>query len=122
MASTQTWVYALIIYFLGLTVVVTLFGIANSFPNGEVTTAGVSGIYEAIDDTTNETNAYAQSGNIDWGETFKFVWSFFGWNLYVNDGEVLMQYLWVVRIFLVYLPLLALVVSLFYSLPFIGGH
>jgi len=122
MANTQTWTYGLIIYFIGLIAIVTLFGIANSFSSNEVTTTGISDMYADLDQTTNQSQGYASSGNVDWGDTFKFIFSFFAWNLYVNEGVTLMQYLWLVRLFLVWLPFLALIVTLYYSAPFTGGH
>ena len=121
-SSTQNWLFALVLYFTGLIVVVSLFGMANSFPNNEVTTTGTGGMYGELTNTANESQGYAGEGSISWSETFKFVWSFFGWNLYVNEGEVIMQYLWVLRIFLVYLPFIALIITLFYSTVLSGGH
>jgi len=119
MANTHTWLYALILYFIGLIAVTTL--LAGAALDTDYNVAGTSNMYSELDQTINQTSV-ADESNIDIKDTFKFVWSFFGWNVYFSEGDTIIKFLWLFRLLFVYLPLLALVAVIYYSLPFAGGH
>jgi len=118
--GTQTWTYLLIGYFVYLAVII---GVLNS--------SGMMGDGSVINTTTNQdiftyganasetlesppsTSAFSS------GSYLQAVWDFtLNWNVDLNIGF----WMWIIRIFFVYLPILALVLSVYYSLPFTGGH
>ena len=119
MATTQDWAFGLSLYFIGLFVVVTLFSIAGAFSSGEVTTnTGYGTAYIAGDNFTSPADDISYNPR---GGYLKDIFSFFVFNISFNEGNILIEYMWLLRIILVYLPLLALMYTVWYSLPTISS-
>lgn len=118
--STQTWTYGLIIYFVLCFTIVSLFSAAGAFSDGSMTaTASMTTSGRNVSSTDfNPSPVAGHSTN----SYFKDIFSFFVWNISISDTGVLGSYFWVIRIFLVWIPLTFLLISIYYSLPFTGGH
>jgi hypothetical protein len=116
--GAQTWMTGLILYFVGIAVVVSLFSIAGAFSDGNVQ---VTNFYDAqLKGSVNES-IEVPSKSFKWSGFFADVFSFFVFNVSFTDNSVLIEYLWLIRIIFVYLPLTLLVITFYYSLPTIGG-
>jgi hypothetical protein len=118
--AAQEWVYAFIIYFVGITVVVSLFAIANVFPTGEFT-ARTGFNPQTIQPSNGSDMPTGIISTFSMSKFFKTVFSFFIWNFYITGDSLAVQYLWVIRLIFVILPGMFLLISLYYSLPGLGG-
>lgn len=119
--GTQEWIYGLTLYFVGISIIVSLFSLAGAFSPGEFQTSGgynpqQSGQANFSDMPTGVTSTFSM------GRFFKDVFNFFVFNISIgNDGSLIYQYLWLIRIIFVYLPVTFLIIAVWYSLPTIGG-
>lgn len=128
-STTQDWMYGFIMYFVGSFLFVSLFSIAGVFRENEIVTDTrfSSSLQGNVDQNVNVTSLIDPSVNLfsgfKWGNYFKDVFSFFFYNITIYDntqGE-LMKNMWIIRIILVYLPLLAFLLCVYYSLPTVSG-
>lgn len=127
MTNTQTWTYGFIFYFTFLFIIVTLFSIAGVFANNhdvvindEFTSSfGLNTINQTrwVDGDTDST---ATVGSYSITTTFKDLFSFFYFNISIYNHGI-MQYLWLIRLIFVGLPMLGLVLTIYYSLPTVSG-
>lgn len=118
--STQTWTYSLILYFVLGFIIVSLFSLAGAFQDQKMQVS-----YAMTSSGQNISSSDFSQSPVSGHSTssyFKDVFSFFVWNISITDMGVLSDYFWVLRIFLVWIPLTFLIISLYYSLPFTGGH
>jgi hypothetical protein len=117
----QEWIYGLVIYFVSIFIIITLFSMAGVLQTNSVIVSGgynpvQKGSVNASDLPTGVTSSFS------WSKWFKDVFSFFVFNISIgNDGSLLYQYFWIFRIMLVYLPVLALILAIWYSLPTVGS-
>lgn len=118
MAGTQDWVFGLILYFVGLFIVVSLFSIGGMISPTDMTTD--TRFSTALSIQVNQTQT-AEDLGFSIGDYFSDVFSFFFWDIQFLTGTQLFTYMWLIRIVLVYLPFLALVLSIYYSLPTVSG-
>ena len=117
MSNAQDWVFGLTIYFTGLFIVVSLFSIGGMFDGSVDIDARFS---SSISSNINQSQSADDLG-FSLTDYFKDVFSFFFWDIQILEGTQLMSYMWLLRILLVYLPLLALVLSIYYSLQTVSG-
>jgi len=122
-SSTSDYMFSLIIYFIGLFIIVSLFSISGAFNSGGV----------VFDDRFSSSLSTATLNNATGNQAddltmipkqsyFKDVFSFFFWNINVYQGSnTLITYMWLIRLLFVFLPLLALILTIYYSLPTISG-
>ena len=112
--GAQQWVYGLSIYFIGLLILITL--MSPLLSAGQVT----SNIRFNL--PQNET-LQPKISVFSWGDNFKTIFSFFIWNINIYDSShaQLMQYMWIFRIIFVYIPLIALILCVWYSVPTVSG-
>jgi len=116
--GAQEWVYGLTIYFISIFIFVTLFSIAGVFT--EVQATGVTTTMDAYQ-SANASQMSTVTTGFSWTRTFKDVFSFFVFNISISHSGVIMDYFWLFRIILVYVPLAFLVLALYYSAPFTSG-
>ena len=124
MANTIKFMHGYIVYFLGMFLLVTLFSIAGVFQNNEVivdqrfSTAFSGGV-----NSSASPSAAAPTGlsAFKWNSYFKDVFSFFFWNISIYEDTELMNWLWMIRLLFVYLPLLGLLIAIWYSVPTVNG-
>ena len=127
MASTQSWTYGFIYYFVFVGIIVTLFSISGVFAdNHDVVTPAEFGNTYGLDANTTrwdegETTDTNELGSYSISTTFKDLFSFFVFNISIYNHSGLMAYLWLIRLLFVYLPLLMLSLSIYYSLPTVSG-
>lgn len=120
MANTIDYAHAHIYYFIMLFVIITLFSIAGVFRNNEVITN--SQFSSSLTATINKSGEPSPSlSPLKWRDFFKDIFSFFFWNISIYDGDVLIEFLWIIRIIFVYVPLLSLIITLWYSVPTVSG-
>jgi len=105
MAGLTEWIYRIIIYYWGVALVVILFSLAGAFDDGSITSnvaysdfSGAGVINDTI--TINTDSVDAPSVNT----VIKDLFSFTVFNISINGDGILVEYLWVVRFFLVWLP------------------
>ena len=121
--GVQDWTYALVIYFFGVFVVLTLLSLGGAFADNSVTSTGGytpqtlanQSQIEAPEGSTGILGAFSMKSY------FKDLFSFFIFNISINEGDVLMSYLWLIRLIFVYMPLLFLTLSIYYSMPTVSG-
>lgn len=119
--GAQEWIYGLIIYFVGIFVLVTLFSLAGALSPSDLSVTGgynpmVSGQVNGSDLPTGVTSTFSI------GKWFKDVFSFFVFNINIGQSNALLyQYLWLIRVIFVYLPVTFLVLAVWYSLPTVGS-
>lgn len=116
MANTLTFTIGMVIYYTMLAVVLTLFSLSGVFDPTEIQTTHaeistevqyrVNGSIIPSDDT------FESSFRV--GKTFKDLFSFFVFNISIYDGSILMEWLWIIRIFFVYLPALILTLAMLF--------
>lgn len=117
--GTQSVVNGCILYFIGLFIIVSLFAIIGAFPKNEVITD--SRFSSTLSGSINASRVADSTDKLKIGTVFKDVFSFFFWNISFTDNGILIDYLWLIRILFVYLPLLVLLISIYYSLPFVSS-
>ena len=120
--GTQTWLYALIIYFSGLMVIVSLFSIGGMLTPDQVTTS--TGFSRSLGGEVHNESGEVSAPSVSvfsWKSYFKDIFSFFVWDINVYEGKILMEYFWIIRIIIVYLPLIALLTCIWYSVPTVSG-
>lgn len=113
----QEWVYGLSIYFIFSFIIVTLFSMAGSFSGGSFSTVSVTQ-YQKANSTVSETNLLGIG--YSWKNWFKDVFSFFVWNISITETGIA-NWLWLIRIILVYFPAAFLLIAFYYSLPTVSG-
>lgn len=113
--SVQTWTYALIGYFVMIGVFVSILSYGGVLGENSITTN--DGVYNYEGNTTviPPDTTYADTWNIGiWlGDLFGFF--VFGINLDVG------VWIWLIRTIFVYMPLTALILSIWYSMPTVSG-
>lgn len=126
--TTQNWMYGFIMYFVGVFLFVSMFSIAGVFQNNEVVTdnrfsTDLRGNIDTGINVTGTDTSISLLGGFKWGNFFRDLFSFFFWNIsiYDNSQGKLMDSMWIIRIFLVYIPLLAFLICLYYSIPTVSG-
>lgn len=124
MAGAADWMFGLIFYFVGLFIIISIFSIAGVF--NESTVSFDNRFSSSLQSHTNETSeGDVPSSIIPQKSYFKDVFSFFFWNInYYGDGEnnsVLVEYMWLIRILFVFIPLFILILTIYYSLPTVSG-
>lgn len=117
MAGTIDWVYGLVLYFVGLFIIVSLFSIGGMFEGNTIADTRFS---TALSGQVNQSQT-AEDLGFSLGNYFRDVFSFFFWDVQFITGTQLFTYMWLIRIIIVYLPLLALVLAIYYSLPTVSG-
>jgi hypothetical protein len=119
--GAQEWIYGLVIYFVGISIVISLFSIAGVLnPNQFHSSGGYNpqqqGQANFSDLPTGVTSTFSM------GKFFKDIFSFFVFNISIGSpGSIIYQYLWLIRIIFVYMPLTFLALAVWYSLPTVGG-
>ena len=119
--AAQEWIYGLTLYFIGIAIVVSLFSLAGAFTPSQFSTHGGYNPQQA--GSANFSNLpTGVTSTFSMGKFFKDIFSFFVFNISIgNDGSIIYQYLWLIRIIFVYIPVTFLVIAIWYSLPTIGG-
>ena len=110
--------FGLIVFFLVEFVIVSLFSMSGSFASSEVV---VDTRFANTVAVTNESQYQADDLSFNTGFYFRDLFSFFFWNISIYSGATLMTYFWIVRLFIVWLPLTMLILSIYYSLPTVNG-
>ena len=110
MSSTQNWFYGLMLYFIGITIIITLFSSANASSDYVFTTPNA-----LVDNTNPDANittpdAGSSYNIVTGGSSFwDYFWGFYVWDFAGVYGQgTLMNYFWIIRLLLVWLPLTAL--------------
>lgn len=119
--GAQEWIYGLIIYFVGIFIVFTLFSIAGVFNQGQI---NVEGGYNPIQKGSSNYSDLPTgvTSTFSIGKYFKDVFSFFVFNISIGtENSTLYNYFWIIRVIFVYIPVTFLIIALWYSLPTIGG-
>ncbi len=116
--GSQTYMTAFVIYFIGLFIVVSLISLGGGFASGEVRVS--LGYDPVIKGSVNDT-AVTPGQSFKWSSFFKDVFSFFVFNVSSTGETFITQYLWLVRLIFVYIPLTLLVITFYYSLPTVSG-
>ena len=118
--GTQTWTYLLIGYFVYLAVIIGVLNSSGMMGDGSViNTTTNPGIYDYSSNASASLESPPSTSAFSSGGYLQAVWDFtLNWNVDLNIGF----WMWIIRILFVYLPILALVLSVYYSLPFTGGH
>jgi hypothetical protein len=116
--AAQEWIYGLTLYFVGIFIAITLFSIA-----GATSDVSVQGGYNpqqqgGANFTSMPTGV---TSTLSIGTYFKDVFSFFVFNISLPTDTLIGQYLWLIRVIFVYLPVLFLVIAVWFSLPTMGG-
>ena len=120
--GTQLWTYCLIIYFIMLSIIVTIMSAGGLLTDDIIISTS------AIRVNPYDINGSSLTPNTDdyswgFGDWAKDMFSFFIFNISMFGGNsILMTYFWIIRIITVYIPALFLFLSILYSLPFSGGH
>jgi hypothetical protein len=119
--SAQDWVYGLIVYFVGIFIVFTLFSIAGVFNQGEINVQG--GYNPILKGSTNYSELpTGVTSTFSIGKYFKDVFSFFIFNISIGtDDSILYQYFWIFRVIFVYIPVTFLVLAIWYSMPTVSS-
>jgi len=116
--GTQTWTYLLIGYFVYLAVIIGVLD-TSGLMDGSVTTTTNPDVYTYSANSSASLESPPSTSAFSSGGYLQAVWNFtLNWNIDLGIGA----WMWIIRIFFVYLPILALVLSVYYSLPFTGGH
>ena len=119
--GASDWMFGLILYFVGLLIIVSLFSISGVFAgdNQVVVDSRFSSSLQGNINTSKTADDLTIYPNRSY---FADIFSFFYWNIsiYGNDN-ILVQYLWLIRIIFVYIPFLALLLTIYYSLPTVSG-
>jgi len=116
MANLTEWIYRIIIYYWGIALVIILFSLAGAFDDASMTAqtnyAGFSGA-GVMNDTITINDAAADAPSVKTVVQDLFSFSIFNISIY-GDG-LLVDYLWVVRFFLVWLPgmFLAILIAMY---------
>lgn len=127
--GTQDWLYALILYFTGLLIVVSLFSIGGMFTSieGSTNIQFSQSLKGQVHNKSGEVSAPSISV-FSWKSYFTDVFSFFFWDINVYDQDksvarvgILVDYFWIVRIIIVFMPLIALLLCIWYSVPTVSG-
>lgn len=121
MAGTQDWMTGLSVYFIGMFVIVSLFSIAGVFREHEVITTADEFSSNLKGEADAEASPAPSLNPFSWKGFFKDIFSFFVWDIQINEEGTLMNYFWLVRIIIVYIPLLVLLLTLWYSVPTVSG-
>jgi hypothetical protein len=122
LATTQNWVYGLIIYFFSVFVIVSLMSLGGYLSSNVQTEGGYT-----PQQLRNMSRIEAPAGDTslipdyDLKSYAKDIFSFFLWNINVTGDSLLANYMWLVRLIFVYLPLLFLAIAFYYSLPTVSG-
>lgn len=123
--GTQTVAIGLILYFLGIGIFVTLLSAAGAFSDSSVVYNNPAQIADMATPDYNESyvDTEAISGAKPWniGVWFKDIFSFFAWDIHSTDSGELGQYFWLVRVLFVYLPMVLLIITIYYSMPTVSG-
>lgn len=123
MGSTQSWTVGLLVYFVIMTVMVILFS-ASVAKDETIVFSGVSDV-KNFDTNLNQSELPTPSltAVFNWGKFFKVFFGFFGFDLgfYDDNYPNAIAYLWIFKILFIYLPLMALILSIYYSLPTVSG-
>jgi len=117
--AVQRYMIGSVVYFTLLFVVVSLFSISGVFTGNEVVT-NVEFSSSLQSSNINDTQNVNDLG-FNHRSYFKDIFSFFAWNINVYEGITLMSYFWIFRIVFVYIPILILILNIYYSLPTIAG-
>jgi len=115
------WMFGLILYFVGLLIIVSLFSISGAFAgNSEVVID--SRFSNSLQGDINNSKTVDDLSIYPSTSYFKDIFSFFYWNVSIyGDDNILVQYLWLIRIIFVFIPTLALMLTVYYSLPTVSG-
>ncbi len=119
MATVIRHMHGYILYFVLLFVVVSLFSIAGVFTQNEVIVD--QKFASSLTGSINETAPAPTISPLKWGNFFKDIFSFFFWNISIYDDSELMNWLWLIRILFVFLPLIGLLITIWYSVPTVSG-
>ena len=101
---------------------VSLFSMGGLFTDDEVTidnrfTSSLTGNLNSSVIGEDPPSAWSFS----WSGYFKDVFSFFFWDIQFYTGTQLFEYMWLIRMIVVYMPLLALIIAFYYSIPTVSG-
>ena len=123
MGNTQKWTFVLSMYFILVFILVTV-----SYSSGYMTTSQIAINTDYASNLNTDVNSSQLGQDIEdisiwnWNDYFGVVFSFFAFDIVgVFEGNILMQSFWIIRIFIVWLPLLGLLYSLYYSLPTVSS-
>jgi len=125
--GTQTWTYALILYFLGISVVWIL--MADTGVSSDMAVSGRGSDDLAFDSSGNVVLGNESISDDDamdvsvWtvGKLFKHVLSLYAWNITIDADSTLAQYIFFIRLIFIWIPGLFLILSIIYSLPTMTG-
>jgi hypothetical protein len=117
--ATQNWIYGLSIYFVGIFIIVSLFSMGSLLSNDVTQTTGNF----KTDSQSYNRSQVADNQGFSMGTYFGEVFSFFIWDIgyYNTDQSILMQYFWIIRLIIVWIPGLFLALAIYYSLPTVSG-
>ena len=117
--SAQSWIQGLTLYFVFIFIIVSLFvggGLIASSP----VTGGYTGQKLTPLNQSSSDESTGLFGGFNLSRYIKAVFSFFAFNIYFTDSTLL-QYIIIIRILFVYIPLFFLALAIYYSLPTVSG-
>jgi len=120
MATNQRFIYGLIIYFVGISIIISLFSIAGSL-EGTGASFNTNDFSSSLSGNLNETHESEADVAKDHRSVTKDLFSFFVWNVSFTDDSILTEFLWLFRTIFVYIPLTALLLCIYFALPFVSG-
>ena len=116
--STQTIVYACIIYYVFLAIGIGVIG-SGGLLDSTVSYSNNPEIYSYSANTTDSMESPPSTSTFGVSKYFSHIWNFaINWNVDLGVGA----WVWVIRLLFVYLPVLFTILAIVYSLPFMGGH
>jgi hypothetical protein len=120
MSSAQSWIQGGIIYFVGLFIFISLVYNAGGFDSSFSSNYGSITVIESNTINTSSSNVPTSfSGSKSY---FGTIFSFFVWNFSFNTGVLSNSlYLFIIRTIFVYLPLIFLALSFWYSTALSSG-
>lgn len=116
--GAQGVLQAVAIYFSCVLIFLFLLTNAGAFDSSVMTTAGQINTLPGTD--VNSSSGTVPDRLSSGTSYFKVLFSFFAWNISITSG-FLADYLWVIRVIFVWVPLLFAGMAFYYSLPFTSG-
>lgn len=127
MAATQTYMNGFIYYFSFLFIIVSLFSLSGVFSDNHdlIVSQQYAGRYGITINQSQYSEGFAEEigvfGSFKLKNYFSDIFSFFLFNISIYNHSTIMEYMWLIRTLFIYLPLLALGINIYYSLPTVSG-
>lgn len=115
--GAQIWTYTLLMYFLVLASFLGTLTQGEVLQNTNVRYVVNDEIRSTEYNETYSTDSPSSTNPWSFGEYISVLFGFFVWGIDLGIGN----WMWLVRLFFVYFPLTALLLSIYYSLPTVSG-